>query len=52
MSDEQQEKKTGPAQPRPADRRRARGLAMHALYHRHSLRARITDIATTYMAQK
>lgn len=49
MSDEQQEKKTGPAQPRPADRRRARGLAMQALYHRHYSRSRISDIEAEFM---
>ena len=49
MSDEQQEKKAGPAQPRPADRRRARALAMQALYHRHYSRSRISDIEAEFM---
>jgi N utilization substance protein B len=49
MSDEQQEKKEGPAQPRPADRRRARALAMQALYHRHYSRSRISDIEAEFM---
>ncbi|MBC7192199.1 transcription antitermination factor NusB [Marinobacter sp.] len=46
---EQQEKKAGPAQPRPADRRRARALAMQALYHRHYSRSRIADIEAEFM---
>lgn len=46
---EQQETKTGPAQPRPADRRRARALAMQALYHRHYSRSRISDIEAEFM---
>ena len=49
MSDEQQEKKAGPAQPRPADRRRARALAMQALSHRHYSRSRISDIEAEFM---
>lgn len=49
MSDEQQQKKAGPAQPRPADRRRARALAMQALYHRHYSRSRISDIEAEFM---
>lgn len=46
---EQQDKKAGPAQPRPADRRRARALAMQALYHRHYSRSRISDIEAEFM---
>jgi N utilization substance protein B len=46
---EQQEKKAGPAQPRPADRRRARALAMQALYNRHYSRSRISDIEAEFM---
>jgi N utilization substance protein B len=46
---EQQEKKAGPAQPRPADRRRARALAMQGLYHRHYSRSRIADIEAEFM---
>lgn len=46
---EQQDKASGPAHPRPADRRRARALAMQALYNRHYSRSRISDIEAEFM---
>lgn len=36
-------------QPKPADRRRARGLAMQALYQRHFSRSVMSDIESEFM---